>query len=151
MGTVTFTEFEHYEHGNFVRAIAAPLIIDIYDEKPYLEWQYGFFNKQHARIYYKDIVDISYFKGGIVRDAYFAISTHGATYHAKLIGDFQNLDELAAGLENCREIQRQEVPREVNNTSVSAADEIMKYKNLLDMGVITQAEFNAKKKQLLGL
>ena len=34
---------------------------------------------------------------------------------------------------------------------VSGADELMKFKNLLDMGVITQEEFDAKKKQLLGL
>ena len=33
----------------------------------------------------------------------------------------------------------------------SAADEILKLKQLLDMGVITQEEFDAKKKQLLGL
>ncbi len=34
---------------------------------------------------------------------------------------------------------------------VSAADEIRKYKELLDMGVITQEEFDTKKRQLLGL
>lgn len=33
----------------------------------------------------------------------------------------------------------------------SNADELKKYKDLLDSGVITQAEFDAKKKQLLGL
>lgn len=33
----------------------------------------------------------------------------------------------------------------------SAADEIKKFKELLDMGVISQAEFDEKKKQLLGL
>lgn len=33
----------------------------------------------------------------------------------------------------------------------SSADEILKYKNLLDMGAITQEEFETKKKQLLGL
>jgi len=33
----------------------------------------------------------------------------------------------------------------------SAADEIRKFKELLDLGVITQEEFDAKKKQLLGL
>ena len=32
----------------------------------------------------------------------------------------------------------------------SAADELLKYKNLLDIGAITQEEFDAKKKQLLG-
>ena len=38
-----------------------------------------------------------------------------------------------------------------NSTALSSADELKKYKELLDMGVITQEEFNAKKKQLLGL
>ena len=35
--------------------------------------------------------------------------------------------------------------------SVSTTDELKKYKELLDSGVITQEEFDAKKKQLLGL
>lgn len=34
---------------------------------------------------------------------------------------------------------------------LSSADEIAKFKSLLDQGVITQEEFDAKKKQLLGL
>jgi len=34
---------------------------------------------------------------------------------------------------------------------VSAADELVKFKGLLDAGAITQQEFEAKKKQLLGL
>ena len=36
-----------------------------------------------------------------------------------------------------------------NETSVSMADELIKYKNLLDTGVITQEEFDKKKAQLL--
>ena len=39
---------------------------------------------------------------------------------------------------------KQEIPQ-------SNADELKKYKDLLDSGVISQAEFDAKKKQLLGL
>ena len=39
---------------------------------------------------------------------------------------------------------KQELPQ-------SNADELKKYKDLLDSGVITQEEFDAKKKQLLGL
>lgn len=39
----------------------------------------------------------------------------------------------------------------VINQTVSTADEIKKYKELLDEGVISKEEFNAKKKQLLGL
>ena len=38
-----------------------------------------------------------------------------------------------------------------NSTGFSSADEIKKYKELLDAGIITQREFDAKKKQLLGL
>ncbi len=38
-----------------------------------------------------------------------------------------------------------------NNSTVSAADELKKYKELLDSGVISREEFDAKKKQLLGL
>lgn len=34
---------------------------------------------------------------------------------------------------------------------ISSADEIRKFKNLMDEGIITEEEFNAKKKQLLGL
>lgn len=35
--------------------------------------------------------------------------------------------------------------------SISPADELKKYKELLDLDIITQEEFNAKKKQILGL
>ena len=37
------------------------------------------------------------------------------------------------------------------DSSTSVADEIKKYKNLLDEGIITQEEFDTKKKQLLNL
>lgn len=37
------------------------------------------------------------------------------------------------------------------NSGISFADEIKKYKELLDSGIITQEEFNTKKKQLLDL
>ena len=36
-----------------------------------------------------------------------------------------------------------------SNFTQSAADELRKYKELLDDGIITEAEFNAKKEQLL--
>lgn len=47
-----------------------------------------------------------------------------------------------------------EAKKNTGSTTVvaqSAADELLKFKNLCDMGVITQEEFEAKKKQLLGL
>jgi predicted Zn-dependent peptidase len=39
----------------------------------------------------------------------------------------------------------------IEATKCDEADQIKKYKELLDSGVITQEEFDAKKKQLLGL
>lgn len=39
----------------------------------------------------------------------------------------------------------------VQSQPASTADEILKYKSLLDMGAITQEEFELKKRQLLGL
>ncbi|MBE6806625.1 MAG: SHOCT domain-containing protein [Ruminococcaceae bacterium] len=43
------------------------------------------------------------------------------------------------------------VPVTQPSSQTSAADELKKYKDLLDAGIITQEEFDAKKKQLLGL
>lgn len=42
-------------------------------------------------------------------------------------------------------------PHETVVQQTSPADELKKFKELLDMGVISQAEFDAKKKQILGL
>lgn len=36
-------------------------------------------------------------------------------------------------------------------TTISPADELLKFKQLLDAGIITQQEFDEKKKQILGL
>ena len=48
------------------------------------------------------------------------------------------------------EAEKIRVANQTKNTSnISAADELKKFKELLDTGVITQEEFDAKKKQLL--
>ena len=43
------------------------------------------------------------------------------------------------------------IPCTTVNEPINAANEIKKYKELLDMGAITQEEFDAKKRQLLNL
>lgn len=58
---------------------------------------------------------------------------------SKLLVERQNTNARAS-----RTVVKQEIPQ-------SNAEELRKYKELLDLGVITQEEFNAKKKQLLGL
>ena len=49
------------------------------------------------------------------------------------------------------EFQEETQKNQSSVPATSAADELKKFKDLLDSGVITQAEFDAKKKQLLGL
>lgn len=48
-------------------------------------------------------------------------------------------------------VRRQNETKITVNAPQSASDELKKLKELLDMGIITQEEFDAKKKQLLGL
>ncbi|PTJ81257.1 hypothetical protein BUZ84_06805 [Mammaliicoccus sciuri] len=50
------------------------------------------------------------------------------------------------------QIEKNEVKINLNqNQSISAADEIMKFKQLLDDGIISQDEFNKKKNELLNM
>ena len=49
------------------------------------------------------------------------------------------------------DIAKSKEPQGTVIQQASAADELKKFKDLLDMGVIAQDEFDAKKKQLLGL
>nr|UVY25709.1 MAG: Gas vesicle protein G [Bacteriophage sp.] len=56
---------------------------------------------------------------------------------------------MTAFLKSCK--VSQEKPQAAAPAAPSAADELLKFKQLLDMGAITEAEYNAKKSQLLGL
>ena len=64
----------------------------------------------------------------------------------------QNL-QLAKEIVEFVEAKRAELrtPQSAGTSQVAAAEEIKKFKELLEMGIITQEEFDAKKKQLLGL
>lgn len=56
---------------------------------------------------------------------------------------------MTAFLKSCK--VSQEKPQASAAAVPSAADELLKFKQLLDMGAVTEAEYNAKKAQLLGL
>lgn len=56
---------------------------------------------------------------------------------------------MTAFLKSCK--VSQEKPQAAATAVPSAADELLKFKQLLDMGAVTEAEYNAKKAQLLGL
>ena len=63
------------------------------------------------------------------------------------VENLQEIHDCASKL-----IQDQQSAKNVpHSNTVSDADEIKKYKELLDSGIITQEEFDAKKRQLLGL
>ncbi|SDY51672.1 Ribosomal protein L7/L12 C-terminal domain-containing protein [Ruminococcaceae bacterium YAD3003] len=60
---------------------------------------------------------------------------------------FQNFIGKLGSLMN----QPNEATPALSTPAFSSADEILKFKKLMDEGIITQAEFEAKKKQLLGI
>ena len=57
-------------------------------------------------------------------------------------------EKLEEGIRSCESTEAAPV---VVQYALSTADELKKVKELLDMGIISQEEFDAKKKQLLGL
>ena len=68
----------------------------------------------------------------------------------------KNANEVYKELNNLiinRQSEKGNEPIEIikETQSLSNADELKKYKELFDMGIISQEEFDAKKKQLLGL
>lgn len=62
----------------------------------------------------------------------------------------QIVSELSYAIESSKNAANNTTTTNVYQAQ-SAADEILKFKQLLDNGIITQEEFDAKKKQLLGL
>lgn len=58
--------------------------------------------------------------------------------------------EIIPFLDECLAVPKN-VAQSKEHTGISVADEILKFKNLLDVGIITQEEFETKKKELLGL
>jgi len=59
-------------------------------------------------------------------------------------GEYEQALEIKEYIESQQMIEKK-------TSTISAADEIKKFKELLDLGVITQDEFNAMKKEILGL
>ena len=65
----------------------------------------------------------------------------------------ENRDEIHSEISKIL-IERQkndEVKNSGSKTQASGADELKKYKDLLDSGIITAAEFDEKKRQILNL
>ena len=63
----------------------------------------------------------------------------------------ENQRELHSSITTLLLKRQQKKDSESPTASISVADELQKFKKLLDKGIITQEEFETKKKELLGL
>ena len=124
--------------------------------------------KGDKNIFYSDITSVQYKKPGFSA-GYIQFSLPGGNENkAGVFGAMSDENTIAVASGNAQiEFNAQKVVdiinkkiRELktNNNSapaiiqqISPADELKKFKELLDSGVITQEEFDVKKKQLLGL
>ena len=77
-------------------------------------------------------------------------STSSGNYLFVNLKNSKEIYDVISGLLEQRQRKDKE-PLAEKSTQQSAADELKKFKELLDSGIITQEEFEAKKKQLLGL
>ena len=67
------------------------------------------------------------------------------------VPSIDNQKKIAAIANDIQERIKETRQPKVAVAANSAADEVLKLKNLLDMGIITQEEFDTKKKELLGI
>ena len=89
---------------------------------------------------------------GIGRGKSFTVSSASGKISFSAIKNRNEIHEIVSKLLVDRQKQTTTpTPSAAPVSSVSNADELKKYKELLDSGIITQEEFDAKKKQLLGL
>jgi len=77
------------------------------------------------------------------------VEPYGAYVLAR--GFTEKVKSIADNIINDRQASLDTTNSESQASTVSSADELLKFKSLLDSGVITQEEFDAKKKQILGL
>lgn len=97
--------------------------------------------KKSKQILIKDVVGVESSQSGL------KLNGNGFKYNISLIS---NAEELKTEIMTRKNALKESDNKETENQT-AGADELKKFKELLDSGVITQEEFDAKKKQLLGL
>ena len=71
------------------------------------------------------------------------------TYQASIVKN--TVQDIASTLDIIKNYNMQKLSEQNNSINNSQADEIYKFKKLLDNGAITQEEYEKKKKQLLNI
>ena len=79
-----------------------------------------------------------------------AVATSSGITKFPLIKNYVEIGEVLAKKINERQVNTQAEAKPTASAN-NNLDDLLKLKSLLDSGVITQEEFDAKKKQLLGL
>lgn len=119
-------------------------------------------NKGDKTIYFSDITSIQFAKPAFISPAYIQFSIPGGNESRG--GSWDALsDENTITLKSDKDILAKaeeivaylnEALRKTKNSkgqaALSVADELKKFKELLDLEIITKEEFEAKKRQLLG-
>ncbi len=131
-------------HGYF---IAGGARITLYED--YLEWDGGLMNRECANIYYSDIISVTYTNGDFFVNASFQISTAGKNYTIRMTCAYANLEVIANAIERERAKEKNKQSRKAVGSSISVSDEIIKFSQLKEQGIISQQEFEEAKKQLL--
>ena len=122
----------------------------------------------HKTFFYKDLSSIEYSKPSFWANGYMKFITSGTQETSQKVGTFGNTTANAAKDSNAIILRafNKEIPnkseeiylyilqkiseiKKEGTLNNSNADEIVKFKQLLEEGVITQEEFESKKKQLL--
>ncbi|MBQ3231259.1 MAG: SHOCT domain-containing protein [Clostridia bacterium] len=114
-------------------------------------------------IYYCDVLGVQYKRSGM-QLGYLQLETASSTMNNRKDNFFnENSFTFDGGLDMEMEEVSRFVKKKVDEAKqsknspativqqTSSADELLKFKQLLDAGIITQEEFDAKKKQILGL
>ena len=113
------------------------------------------------KFYYSDLTSVQFRDPGLITDGYMEFEYPGSR-SGNSSGAYTSENAIAftkKDLEKMKEIYNyvdgkiREYKNKGNETvqQLSPADELKKFKELLDAGIITQDEFDAKKKELLGL
>ena len=114
-------------------------------------------------IYYCDVIGVQFKKSGFqigylqLETASTQMNNRGSNFFSENSFTFDKTQVSNEKMEEVANYVRQQVEAYKTQknapaaAAISPAEEVMKLKNLLDMGVLTQEEFDKKKKELLGL
>lgn len=144
--------------------------IDVYEDKVVLTVKAGIgsfltgnVSDGEKTIYYVDCIGVQFKKSGF-QIGYLQFETAGGIMNNKSSNFFnentftwdttkQSNEKMEEVANYCKKMVDEYKSGKHNKSSVqiSPAEELKKFKELLDMGVLSQEEFDAKKKQILGL